>query len=72
MQKLARLAMPLVLLAPLTGCATPFVVTATNCEVGNRVTVSKHDTLTERTASEIEGNNRSREAAGCKNANKNG
>lgn len=72
MKKLARLVLLLASPALLTGCATPFVVTATNCEVGNRVTVSKHDTLTERTASEIEGNNRSRDAAGCKDANKHG
>jgi hypothetical protein len=40
-------------------------VTATNCAVGNHVSVSKSDKLTEQTASEIEGNNRSREAGGC-------
>lgn len=72
MQKLARLALPLALLGPLTGCATPFVVTATNCDVGNLITISKKDVLTERTASDIEANNKSRLAAGCKDAGTNG
>lgn len=63
-----RIALAFFVLALLQGCATPNILTATNCEVGNRVTVSKNDKLTERTASEIEGNNRSRDAAGCKDA----
>lgn len=67
-----RIAIAFLILACLQGCATPNILLATNCEVGNRVTVSKHDTLTERTASEIEGNNRSRDAAGCKDADKHG
>lgn len=64
MKKLAKLAMPLAVLAPLTGCAPLTAVTA-SCEIGNHVTVGKNDKLTERTASEIEKNNKSREAGGC-------
>lgn len=48
----------------LTGCVKDIVGIA-SCEVGNHVTVGKADRLTEKTASEIEKNNRSREAAGC-------
>lgn len=64
MKRLARLALPLVLLGLLTGCSQSIVATV-SCEVGNHVTVSKHDTLTERTASDIDANNRSRIAGGC-------
>jgi len=65
MSRLARLAPPLALLALLTGCAKNSVVTAISCQVGNDVSVSKNDKLTEKTASDIEANNESRRAAGC-------
>ena len=67
MQKLAKLAVPLACLAALTGCANlkPIVAIA-NCDVGNHVTISKRDVLTDQTAQEIETNNRSREAGGCR------
>lgn len=67
MRRLTRLVLLLAPLALLTGCASlkSIVVTA-NCAVGNHVTISRNDKLTEQTASEIEGNNRSREAGGCK------
>jgi len=71
MPRLARLALLLALPVALNGCAKTIVGIA-SCDIGNRVTVSKSDILTERTASEIEGNNRSRDAAGCKDANKHG
>lgn len=71
MQKLAKLVLLLVLPVALSGCAQTIVGIA-SCDIGNRVTVSKNDILSERTASEIEGNNRSRDAAGCKDANKHG
>ena len=64
MKRLDRLALPLVLLGLLTGCSQSIVATV-SCEVGNHVTVSKHDKLTERTASDIDANNRSRIAGGC-------
>lgn len=48
----------------LTGCVKDIVGIA-SCEVGNHVTISKADRLTEPTAAEIEKNNKSREAAGC-------
>lgn len=64
MKRLAKLAPPLALLGLLTGCSQSIVATV-SCEVGNHVTVSKHDKLTERTASDIDANNRSRIAGGC-------
>lgn len=64
MRKLARLVMPLVLLVPLSGCV-PSIVATVSCTVGNEVSVSKKDVLTEKTASDIEANNESRRVAGC-------
>lgn len=64
MQRLARLALPLAPLVLLSGCAKTIVATA-SCEIGNHVSVSKNDTLTEQTAQEIDANNKSREAGGC-------
>lgn len=64
MQKLARRVMPLAALVLLTGCVKDIVGIA-SCEVGNHVTISRNDRLTEQTASQIEKNNLSREAAGC-------
>jgi hypothetical protein len=64
MRKPAKLAMPLVALVLLTGCVKDIVGIA-SCDVGNHVLIGKGDTLTDPTASEIEKNNRSREAAGC-------
>lgn len=66
MRRQTKLVLMLAPLALLTGCVKTGAVTAvTNCAVGNHVTVSKRDVLTEQTAQEIEGNNRSREAGGC-------
>ena len=67
MSKHARLALPLAALTMLSsGCATPTVLTATNCDVGNHVLVRRADVLTPDTSKDILVNNRSREAGGCK------
>jgi hypothetical protein len=65
MPKPMQLAPLLASLALLTGCVNGAAIVTANCSVGNHVTVSKRDVLTEQTAQEIEGNNRSREAGGC-------
>lgn len=50
----------------LTGCATPFVVTADSlCKDWRVQTVSKHDSLTQDTASNMEASNASRVTYGC-------
>lgn len=64
MPKLAKLALLLALPALLSGCAKTIAAIA-SCEIGNPVSVSKNDKLTEKTASDIEANNESRRAAGC-------
>ncbi len=51
--------------ALLSGCASGIAAIVSNCNVGNAVSVSKKDVLTEQTAQEIDANNASREAAGC-------
>ena len=59
----------LLLSAPvlLTGCANSTVVTAEAlCQDWRHQTVGKEDTLTDKTASQIEANNRSRVTWGCK------
>jgi len=71
MKRPTKLGALLVLLAPLAGCSKSIVAIA-NCNVGNIVTVSRQDVLTERTASDIEANNKSRRAAGCEDAKGNG
>lgn len=53
----------------LTGCSSLRVATVDRdalCRDWREVTVSKHDKLTEQTASEIEGGNKSRSVWGCK------
>ena len=65
MQKSAKLVLLLASLVPLSGCASGTAAIVNNCNIGNTVSVSKHDTLTEQTAQEIDANNKSREAAGC-------
>jgi hypothetical protein len=65
MKKPGRLVMLLALPALLSACANGAVTVATNCNVGNHVSISKKDVLTEPTAQDIEANNRSREAGGC-------
>jgi hypothetical protein len=58
----------LLLSAPvlLAGCGKNFVVTAEElCRDWQHQTVSKHDTLTDKTASQIEANNKSRPNWGC-------
>ena len=64
MKKLVRHALPLVFPVLLAGCSQSIVATV-SCEVGNHVSVSKNDRLTEQTASDIDANNRSRVAGGC-------
>lgn len=64
MRKLARLAMLLAALVSLNACA-PNTVGIVSCEVGNHVLIGKGDKITDETLSDIEKNNRSREAAGC-------
>lgn len=64
MRKLVKLATPLVALVPLTGCGNTTALIA-SCEVGSHVMTRKGDVLTEGTASDIERNNKAREAAGC-------
>lgn len=52
----------------LSGCATQGIVFATSenlCQDWRAISVSKHDKITEQTASEIEANNKSRPAWGC-------
>lgn len=68
MSKPAKLVLLPALLVLLTACEHGAGIVMVSCEVGNAVSVSKSDRLTEQTASEIEANNRSREAAGCKPA----
>lgn len=65
MQRFARRALLLVLPVLLAGCSKSIVAIA-NCNVGNMVSVSRKDVLTEQTAREIDENNKSRIAAGCK------
>lgn len=48
----------------LCGCAKTVVATI-SCTVGNHISVSKRDVLTEDTAKDIDANNQSRAAAGC-------
>ena len=49
------------------GCTTPMIVTADElCKDWRHQTVSKHDKLTQETAEQIEANNLSRPAWGCK------
>ena len=51
----------------LNGCASAFVVTANElCRDWRHQTVSKNDTLTDKTASGIEGSNDARVNWGCK------
>lgn len=52
----------------LSGCSTGFAVIATDelCRDWRHQDVSKHDTLTQETAQQIEANNLSRPAWGCK------
>lgn len=55
-------------LALLTGCSTlpvAIVDRAALCQDWRAISVSKHDKMTEQTASEIEANNKSRPAWGC-------
>lgn len=51
----------------LSGCSGSTVEIASNlvCKSWRPVTVSKDDKLTEKTASQIEGNNEARKAVGC-------
>lgn len=56
-------------LALLSGCASLPVVIADRaalCQDWREITISKHDDMTEQTASEIEASNKSRPAWGCK------
>ena len=57
----------MLLTIPLSGCASGLAaIVQTNCNVGNRVTVSKADKIVSpETARSILENNASREAAGC-------
>lgn len=61
-----RIALAFFAMSCLQGCSTPNILMATNCNVGNMVSVSSKDVLTEQTAREIDENNKSRIAAGCK------
>lgn len=68
MRSIARCAFALLSLGLLTGCAvTPYrVVTAGElCQDWRHKTVSKDDKLTEKTASDLEADNKSRPAWGC-------
>ena len=67
MPKLQRLMIALLSLALLNGCASQYAVIATEqlCQSWRHQTVSKHDKLTDKTASGIEGSNNARPAWGC-------
>ena len=62
--------MPLALLVLLSACAKtppPALIAADKlCESWRHQTIRKADKLTEETAGQIEGNNKSRDAWGCK------
>ena len=67
MRRQPRLTIVLLSLALLSGCGNQFVVIARDelCQSWRHQTVSKDDTLTDKTASGIEGNNGARPAWGC-------
>lgn len=69
MPSIVKCAGALLSLGLLTGCSSLPVVIADRdalCNDWREITVSKYDRLTEQTASEIEGGNKSRPAWGCK------
>lgn len=67
MKRLAKLTLLLSVPALLTACANGTAPTADMfCKSWREIDISKADVLTDKTASQIEGNNDARKSVGCK------